>query len=77
MGYYYYELIDRLKIVFLLSSSSDPSSLLSLSLNFPEYETEPCSVEVKVPISFKVKCNSLASHRTASYTINWKMGGNT
>lgn len=66
MGQCYYDLIDRLKIVFLLSPSRDPSSFLSLCLNFPVYETEPCSVEVKVPISFKVKYNSLASHRIAS-----------
>lgn len=34
MGQGYYHLIDRLKIVFLLSPSRDPSSFLSLSLNY-------------------------------------------
>lgn len=34
MGQGYYNLIDRLKIVFLLSPSRDPSSFLSLSVNY-------------------------------------------
>lgn len=68
MGQCYYHLVDRLKIVFLLSPSRGSLffSLLFPELYFSVYETEPYSVEVKVPSSFRVKCNSLASDRTAS-----------